>query len=214
MVRWLNHFSTRAERPRPRAWKRFITTARPTSTLDTTSWSTSRRWLFSALAMALSSVFFTVCAMRRLLNVRVATASCALRPRIRPAARLSLRGLTRMFRVMACASVSSRSRSRFGLPIGSAPLRLLVRRMAGEGPGRRELAELVAHHVLRHLHRDELLPVVDAEGQPHELWQDRAPPGPDLDDLVAAGCPGGVRLVRSEERRVGKECRSRWSPYH
>src|SRR2546430_15035953 len=23
-----------------------------------------------------------------------------------------------------------------------------------------------------------------------------------------------VRAVRSEERRVGKECRSRWSPYH
>ena len=26
---------------------------------------------------------------------------------------------------------------------------------------------------------------------------------------------GGVSyLLRSEERRVGKECRSRWSPYH
>src|SRR5256884_6415503 len=25
---------------------------------------------------------------------------------------------------------------------------------------------------------------------------------------------GRVHLVRSEERRVGKECRSRWSPYH
>jgi len=24
----------------------------------------------------------------------------------------------------------------------------------------------------------------------------------------------GFRVVRSEERRVGKECRSRWSPYH
>src|SRR5260221_4142193 len=24
----------------------------------------------------------------------------------------------------------------------------------------------------------------------------------------------GFRLARSEERRVGKECRSRWSPYH
>src|SRR3712207_9041287 len=24
----------------------------------------------------------------------------------------------------------------------------------------------------------------------------------------------GVRVLRSEERRVGKECRSRWSPYH
>ena len=27
------------------------------------------------------------------------------------------------------------------------------------------------------------------------------------------GLPAGV-LFRSEERRVGKECRSRWSPYH
>src|SRR5256885_4588618 len=26
--------------------------------------------------------------------------------------------------------------------------------------------------------------------------------------------PGQRRRVRSEERRVGKECRSRWSPYH
>ena len=25
---------------------------------------------------------------------------------------------------------------------------------------------------------------------------------------------GEFGLVRSEERRVGKECRSRWSPYH
>src|SRR3712207_7447237 len=24
----------------------------------------------------------------------------------------------------------------------------------------------------------------------------------------------GLRIPRSEERRVGKECRSRWSPYH
>ena len=26
--------------------------------------------------------------------------------------------------------------------------------------------------------------------------------------------PAGVKQLRSEERRVGKECRSRWSPYH
>ena len=25
---------------------------------------------------------------------------------------------------------------------------------------------------------------------------------------------GATALTRSEERRVGKECRSRWSPYH
>jgi len=25
---------------------------------------------------------------------------------------------------------------------------------------------------------------------------------------------GYIEILRSEERRVGKECRSRWSPYH
>ena len=25
---------------------------------------------------------------------------------------------------------------------------------------------------------------------------------------------GSINSLRSEERRVGKECRSRWSPYH
>ena len=28
------------------------------------------------------------------------------------------------------------------------------------------------------------------------------------------GNTGGKNADRSEERRVGKECRSRWSPYH
>jgi len=27
-------------------------------------------------------------------------------------------------------------------------------------------------------------------------------------------CPDAMMAARSEERRVGKECRSRWSPYH
>src|SRR5690348_17872324 len=37
--------------------------------------------------------------------------------------------------------------------------------------------------------------------------------------LVIAGKDRGkrgrvLRVIRSEERRVGKECRARWSPYH
>ena len=32
--------------------------------------------------------------------------------------------------------------------------------------------------------------------------------------LPLAGVPFAVKDNRSEERRVGKECRSRWSPYH
>ena len=34
--------------------------------------------------------------------------------------------------------------------------------------------------------------------------------------IALANAPAGAQpgIVRSEERRVGKECRSRWSPYH
>ena len=34
--------------------------------------------------------------------------------------------------------------------------------------------------------------------------------------IAAAGiaAAGSIKVQRSEERRVGKECRSRWSPYH
>src|ERR1051326_237089 len=32
--------------------------------------------------------------------------------------------------------------------------------------------------------------------------------------ILSMRAPIGVQIVRSEERRVGKECRSRWSPYH
>ena len=32
--------------------------------------------------------------------------------------------------------------------------------------------------------------------------------------VVAHRLKDTFRVLRSEERRVGKECRSRWSPYH
>ena len=35
-----------------------------------------------------------------------------------------------------------------------------------------------------------------------------------VDDLLSLLNKGRKRITRSEERRVGKECRSRWSPYH
>ena len=31
---------------------------------------------------------------------------------------------------------------------------------------------------------------------------------------ASAGIGQAIAIARSEERRVGKECRSRWSPYH
>src|SRR3989449_9334353 len=39
-------------------------------------------------------------------------------------------------------------------------------------------------------------------------------PKGDYQVIVEYAEPKGVGALRSEERRVGKECRSRWSPYH
>ena len=57
-----------------------------------------------------------------------------------------------------------------------------------------------------------------------ELQQARLDKGLSLDDIqqstkiqkryLAAIESGQFDQLRSEERRVGKECRSRWSPYH
>src|SRR5256885_10306233 len=33
-------------------------------------------------------------------------------------------------------------------------------------------------------------------------------------EAMAIAAQGPLSVARSEERRVGKECRSRWSPYH
>ena len=46
------------------------------------------------------------------------------------------------------------------------------------------------------------------EEDSREVWR-----WPSIEDL-ATDVRYGLRILRSEERRVGKECRSRWSPYH
>ena len=61
---------------------------------------------------------------------------------------------------------------------------------------------------------DQLL--VDVGAGPLRRW---LPGRPGVEFIASlAGKPGkvGRRVprMRSEERRVGKECRSRWSPYH
>src|SRR5271165_4595905 len=66
--------------------------------------------------------------------------------------------------------------------------------MAVERARRRELAELVADHLLRHEHGNVLVAVVDAEGQADELRQDGRTPAPDLDDVGAARTARSVGL--------------------
>src|SRR2546426_3989054 len=65
---------------------------------------------------------------------------------------------------------------------------------------------------LLRLKRHETIPAVlhllEEHGIPHRFL------GGGTNLLVQDGELPWVALQRSEERRVGKECRSRWSPYH
>src|SRR5258708_11531517 len=50
---------------------------------------------------------------------------------------------------------------------------------------------------------------------PGEFGENLTTEGIELNDaLVGEQWQIGTTVLRSEERRVGKECRSRWSPYH
>src|SRR6201982_1887275 len=187
-----NGLNTRPARPPPRGAKPSITRSLRTNAWVATSSSTSRSCLFSALAIADSRHFLTSTAIRLRENCRSASAADAFRPRISCATRLSFCGLTRSIRATALASLSARLRSRFGLLIvySSSLLGFLVARMAMEGTGRRELAELVTHHFLVDRDRHVLLAVVDTEDQADELRQDGRAAAPDLDDVVATGRAG------------------------
>src|SRR5215831_14490102 len=225
MVRFANGLKIRPTRPRPRGVWRLITRALPTWAWATTRSSTSRSWLFSALAIADWRHFLTSRAMRLRENSRSASAAETFLPRMRPATRLSFCGLTRSMRATAFASFSASIRSWAFLLIGlsrfcgrrsgrrrrsgrcrtggrrsawtGGALGLAVRRMAVEHAGRRELAELVADHLLGDQHRNVLLAVIDAEGQPDELRQDRRAAAPYPDHLVAAR---GARVFRLLEQ--------------
>src|SRR5215470_8458038 len=154
--------------------------------------------------------FLTSLAMRFLENSRSASAVSTRLPRIICASRLSFCGEMRRFLATAFASSSASARSRFGLPIFVAfsslpccscrrdlrPHGLLIAAVPMKSPRRREFAELVADHVLGHADGNVLLPVVDAEGQPHELRQDGGPPAPDADDFIAAGVAHGLGLLQ------------------
>src|SRR3712207_8307907 len=52
------------------------------------------------------------------------------------------------------------------------------------------------------------------EHQAALLVDDRVAPVADLRDVRVEAGADRLGDLRSEERRVGKECRSRWSPYH
>src|SRR5688500_2131854 len=71
--------------------------------------------------------------------------------------------------------------------------------VAAKGPGRGELPELVADHILGDIKFDEVASIMDGEVLPHELGYDRAGPGPGLDRLPG---PRGIGPVDFREQTL------------
>ena len=78
-------------------------------------------------------------------------------------------------------------------PLGQARVLWEIGEAGGEVRALRERLDLDSGYLSR------LLRALEADG---------------LVEVEADGSDARVRTARSEERRVGKECRSRWSPYH
>ena len=76
--------------------------------------------------------------------------------------------------------------------------------LEGLGPGRHEDDLGQPEDVLNLGRRDQVAVMDRVEGPTHD---------PDTQELETDAHKRSL-LTRSEERRVGKECRSRWSPYH
>ena len=74
-----------------------------------------------------------------------------------------------------------------------------------------ELSAAVRERVvsrLDHTYINDIIPQPTAENISQWIWDQIEAP------LSRSNCRLHEILTRSEERRVGKECRSRWSPYH
>src|SRR3712207_3685403 len=115
-----------------------------------------------------------------------------------------------------------------GLPLSADDVNVqLFRRQQGYGRGRRMQIEKDEVELLSGVRAGETLgsPIaMIVRNRDWKNWQEIMNPALNEGEAQAAPRrravtrprPGHVDLsgLRSEERRVGKECRSRWSPYH
>src|SRR4029450_6748807 len=175
-VIWLGRLFGREARPSARGRCRFRVGPSSTNALATNRLSAGSWKLCSALATAESSTLRTGSAAARGLNCRIRRASSTCRPRMRSKTRRALNGVTRTNRACALTSIS-------GLPHSCRPL---LRAVNAEGPGRRELAQLVADHGLRDVHGHVLAPVVDRDRVPDHVGDDRRAPRPGTDHPLVA----------------------------
>src|SRR2546429_6100522 len=100
--------------------------------------------------------------------------------------------------------------------VQTCALPILRRLLAAAGAGT-AWPLVAASHPIHELFRNEAV-LEEAENLAAADWRPlvlNAQQDETLSALAERIVPGSTKAqVRSEERRVGKECRSRWSPYH
>src|SRR5579863_5941896 len=165
MLMWLVRFRMRAPRPLARAIQRFMCGPSSTQMVLILSSSTSAPLLCSALAMADSSTLRSSLAPRLGLNSSTFSASPTLLPRIWSATRRTFCVAMRAYLCLAATCIWIPLCLHFGF--GGLALAVAL-----EDAGRRELAQLVADHVLAHQHRYVLTAVVHRDGETHHLGRD------------------------------------------
>src|SRR6478735_9296736 len=119
------------------------------------------------------------------MNLSVLSALETSAPRTVSATRRHFCGEMRAYFSFAVASITTRPRLSGGLDF-------LVARVRLEGARRRELTQLVTHHVFGDEHRDVLTAVMNGNGQAHHVGDDHRAARPRLDRLAIA--LGGSRL--------------------
>src|SRR5207244_7864162 len=132
------------------------------------------RFFCSAFATAESSTFVSVRLGPSGVSCSTRRASSTCRPRMRSTDRRIFRGEIRMYLAEALASICVALLER-GAPFGVVPV-------GAEGPGQRELPQLVPDHGFGDEHRDVLAAVVHGDGVSHHLRNDGRAAGPGLDD--------------------------------
>ena len=102
--------------------------------------------------------------------------------------------------------------NRFGAGLGGAALAELLSSNAVSAPSA-DRGVLGSTHFAPKAKRIIYLHMNGAPSQ-LDLWDYKPQLQPHFDKDLPDSIRNGQRITRSEERRVGKECRSRWSPYH
>src|SRR6516225_6928549 len=155
--------------------------------------------LCSAFAIADSRAFLMMPAAFFCVNSSVFSARPTFLPRIRSATRRPLSADSRTPRTIALVSI-----------VCSLALGLLVGRVTLEGPRQREFAELVADHLVGHVHGHVLLAVVHGDRQTDEVRQDRRAARPGLDGLLVLRGDGlfglGQKVVVHEGTLLERAC--------